>query len=271
MGEYKAILKDFFYKTGTAGILDKMIFGMSWLKNKRKNTLYKRANKNISIPPDYYLYETYRLDYAEYIQDGMLTGKEIVECAGKYLIGNPEKVLEWGCGVSRIIRHLHDFYPSTTGVYGCDINSGMISWNQRNIRDVAFDVINFEPPTRYNAGQFDMIYGMSVFTHIVVEQQKGWLREMHRILKPEGVFLFTTHGYNYLEKMLGHERKQLEETGGFTKSYYKKGHRMMSSYNLPEKFGQLVKEDFDVLEFWDGKEFPSKMGGQDLWIVRKRS
>lgn len=270
MSEYKAILKNFFYRTGTAGILDKMIFGISWLKNKRKNTLYKRANKDVPFPPDYYLYETYRLDYEEYIQDGLLTGKEIVEYAGKYLTKDPEKVLEWGCGVSRIIRHLHQFYQSGMGIYGCDINARMIAWNQRHVKDVNFKVIDFDPPTPYNASQFDMIYAMSVFTHIIVEQQESWLQEMHRILKPQGVFLFTTHGYNYLEKMLGSERKQLEEQGGFTKAYYKKGHRMMSSYNLPDKFGEQVKKYFDILEFWDGKEYTSKMGGQDLWIVRKR-
>ena len=73
-----------------------------------------------------------------------------------------------------------------------------------------------------------------------------------------------------MDKIHRQESKHLAKEGGFTKSYNKKGHRMMSSYNLPDKFGELVKEYFDIPELWDGKEFPSKMGGQDLWIVRKR-
>ena len=270
MNEYKAILKDFFYRTGTAHILDKMVFGLVWLKNKGKNARYRRANKTIAIPPDYYLYETYRLDYAEYINDGVVTAKEIVEWTGKYLSNNPQKVLEWGCGVSRVVRHLHRFYTSNTLIYGCDINPDMIAWSQRHIPGVTFDAIGFEPPTSYDANKFDMIYAISVFTHINIEQQEAWLQEMHRMLQPQGVFLFTTHGYNFLSKLLRQEREQLEAKGAFTKSYYKKGHRMMTSYNLPDIFSKQVQKYFDVLEFWDGNKDPSKTGGQDLWIVRKK-
>jgi len=135
---------------------------------------------------------------------------------------------------------------------------------------VTFNVIGFEPPTGYNANQFDMIYAISVFTHINVEQQEAWLQEMHRILKPQGVFLFTTHGNHFLSKLLEQERIQLEAKGAFTKSYFKKGHRMMTSYNLPDKFRELLQKHFDMLEFWDGNKDPSKTGGQDLWIVRKK-
>lgn len=271
MSKYKARLKDFIYQTGTAHLLDKLMFSLSWLKNKRRNARYRKDNKNVAIPSDYYLYETYLLNFEQYINDGKVTAQEIVEWTNRYLTANPEKVLEWGCGVSRIVRHLHKFYARSTSIYGCDINTGMIAWNEQHIKDVAYEVVGFEPPTGYSSEQFDMVYAISVFTHIIVNEQEAWLQEMHRILKPQGIFLFTTHGYNYFNNLVHHERKELELKGSVSKSYYKKGHRMMSSYNMPDAMARCVEKYFDILEFWDGREHLSKMGGQDLWIVRKKT
>jgi cyclopropane fatty-acyl-phospholipid synthase-like methyltransferase len=42
-------------------------------------------------------------------------------------------------------------------------------------------------------GYFDLVYAISVFTHITHEWS-AWLLELHRILKPEGLLLATFCG-----------------------------------------------------------------------------
>ena len=44
---------------------------------------------------------------------------------------------------------------------------------------------------------------------------------------------------------------------------------MMSTYNDSRSFTDLLSDAFEVLEFHDGKDFPAKAGGQDLWIVKR--
>lgn len=270
MGSARPILKDLFYRTGTVSLLDAVLFRLAWLRYKKRNAKFKKENSHIAIPPDYYLYETYLLSYQDYVQDGAVTAKEMVEWAHVYFKNEPKNVLEWGCGVGRVVRNLPGLLPSATGIYGCDINPKMILWDKENIKGVQFHVVQFSPPTHYENGFFDLIYAISVFTHIDVEQQDAWLQEVHRILAAGGVFIFTTHGNHFAGNLLPQEKEVLKKTGRFTKLYGKKGHRMMSSYNDAVAFGKVVTRYFDILEFWDGAANKSKIGGQDLWIVKKK-
>jgi len=56
-----------------------------------------------------------------------------------------------------------------------------------------FAVIDAVPPLPFPDGTFDLIYAISVFTHITTHWA-GWLLELHGLLRPEGVFIATFHG-----------------------------------------------------------------------------
>lgn len=267
----KARLKQFFYTTGAAAMLDKLLYRIARIKNGGRNRRFRMNNVQLPIPPDYFLYETYRLDYKMYVEDGQLTAKEIIHWTDNYVAAVSPVVLEWGCGVGRIIRHLGNYLQPGALIYGCDINEEMIAWNKENLTGINFSAIAYNPPTPYASGRFSMIYAISVFTHIEADQQLNWLQEIHRILQQEGIFLFTTHGEHYTDQLLPKELQLLNQHGSYTKSYYQKGHRMMSTYQLPEKFAALVRNYFTILEYHNGEANPTMVGGQDLWIVRKRS
>jgi SAM-dependent methyltransferase len=266
----KAFLKQVFYKAGGAPLLDKMLFGMAAYRYKKKNRAFREAHQSLAIPPDYFLYETCRLDYASYFADGEVGAREIMEWTQPYRDTTiPQEIMEWGCGVSRIVRHLPALMEPGTKVHGCDINEDMIAWNKTHIPGVAYTHIAYDPPMPYQGGQFTLVYAISVFTHIDAAAQPDWVKEIHRVLKPGGVFLFTTHGIHYEAQLLPDERKTLAVSGVFTKSYNKKGHRMMTSYNRRESFECLLQGYFHVVEYYDGGRHPEKMGGQDMWIVQK--
>src|SRR5205823_7720620 len=52
------------------------------------------------------------------------------------------------------------------------------------------------PPLPYNDAYFDILLGLSVFTHIPREAQDPWLQELQRIVTPGGLLLISTHGHS---------------------------------------------------------------------------
>ena len=62
----------------------------------------------------------------------------------------------------------------------------------------------------------DLIFASSVFTHISLDLLVQWLEELHRILRPGGIFLCTVLGERYIESMLGQDdREVLAREGSF--------------------------------------------------------
>ncbi len=265
----KPLIKYSFQYTGPLHLVDKIKFLSAKWKNIQKNREFKKQHQDFAIPPDYFLYETFQLDYSLFKTDGLIATTEIIQWTRSYFPPAP-KILEWGCGVARICRHLQKLLPENAEIYACDINNEMISWNKENIHNVQFDKISYEPPTIYSNQKFDLIYGLSVFTHIDDKAQLNWINEIARITRQKGIFLFTTHGSGFTNKLSSFQIKELKKKGSYTINYKKAGHRMMTTYNDPAFFNQLLHNSFSVLEYYEGKLYPEKAGGQDLWIVQKK-
>jgi len=64
-----------------------------------------------------------------------------------------------------------------------------------------FSKIEKDAPTHYPQAYFDLIFGISVFTHLSAIQQTQWIDELARICKTGGILLVTTMGA-YFEKQL---------------------------------------------------------------------
>lgn len=104
------------------------------------------------------------------------------------------RVLDFGCGPARVTRVFRDMYPGVA-LFGCDIDPEAIAWCEQNLPGVArFTVNDLLPPLPFEAGTFDLIYGISVFTHLPEAFQAAWLLELRRVLKPGGVLITTVHG-----------------------------------------------------------------------------
>jgi ubiquinone/menaquinone biosynthesis C-methylase UbiE len=223
----------------------------------------------LAIPPDYALYETYRLNYRTFIEDGLLAAREIKDWSQPYLRDTPRRILDWGCGTGRITRHLPEIFPGSQ-IQGCDINAAMIGWNLSHYGQAGFSVTGHAPPTGYTTSSFDLVYGFSVLTHIDMELQQDWLAELHRILTNDGILMITTHGNGYLDQLIPPEKRLVQQNGIYTRAYHQKGHRMVTTYHDPALFRKMLERDFTILEYHDGKLDPRRIGGQDLWILRKR-
>jgi SAM-dependent methyltransferase len=100
-------------------------------------------------------------------------------------------VLDWGVGCGRVARHLAPALGER--FFGCDIDASNIEWCQSNLPGT-YRASKLEPPLPFEEASFDVIYGISVFTHLRKPWELAWLKELHRVLKPGGVILMTVHG-----------------------------------------------------------------------------
>lgn len=111
-------------------------------------------------------------------------------------LGPGTRVLDWGCGAGRAALPLLERHPDL-GLEGCDVDAQAMDWLRRNAPDVErrFRVWPFHPPLPYEDASFDVIYAISVFTHLDRDDQLAWLRELARILLPGGIAVLTTQGH----------------------------------------------------------------------------
>jgi 2-polyprenyl-3-methyl-5-hydroxy-6-metoxy-1,4-benzoquinol methylase len=100
--------------------------------------------------------------------------------------------LDFGCGCGRIARCLTAARPLQR-LSGVDVDASQIRWARRHLPgdDTAMDVA---PPLAFKPESFDVIYAISIFTHLDEREQFAWLEELRRILAPGGLLIATTHG-----------------------------------------------------------------------------
>lgn len=122
-------------------------------------------------------------------------------------------ILELGCGSARLIRHLRGI--DGIRLVGTDIDANSIEWCQQNVKGIEFFVNDLHPPLSFaEDSSFDLIFAASVFTHIPLDSQYLWIKELNRILKPGGYLICTVHGSYHEQKLLNREdRERLREQG----------------------------------------------------------
>jgi SAM-dependent methyltransferase len=113
-----------------------------------------------------------------------------------------KQVLDFGCGAGRTLRHF--LSEANDGeLWGCDIDGPSIGWMQRELCPPLHVVQNGpEPPLPFEDRKFDLIWAVSVFTHLA-DTWSAWMVELHRILKHDGILLATFMGPGMTELIAG--------------------------------------------------------------------
>jgi SAM-dependent methyltransferase len=153
------------------------------------------------------------------------------------------KVLEIGCGAGRMTRALAQFFGS---VYAVDISPHMVRQARQALRGFPnahlfcnngrdLSVVRRNWWDRFGIGgklQLDFAFSCLVFQHIpsreVVEK---YVAEVHRLLKPGGLFKFQVQGVTAMEPEVDHtwvgysfsreDARNLAENNGFELRYEK--------------------------------------------------
>jgi SAM-dependent methyltransferase len=107
-----------------------------------------------------------------------------------------QSVLDWGVGCGRLARYAARENPRAFN--GCDIDGDNVAWCAANLPG-RFVHSHLDPPLPFEAGAFDLVYGVSVFTHLREPLQDAWLAELRRVVRPGGMVAVTVHGQTAIE------------------------------------------------------------------------
>jgi SAM-dependent methyltransferase len=108
-------------------------------------------------------------------------------------IGPAPRILDFGCGCGRVSTWFKLLYPSSTLV-GTDIDPEAIRWDTDNLASVgSFGVNPYSPPMEYKSESFDLVFSISIFTHLPETMQFEWLSELRRVTRKGGYLALTVH------------------------------------------------------------------------------
>jgi SAM-dependent methyltransferase len=121
-------------------------------------------------------------------------------------------ILDFGCGCGGTLLWLRELAPGAV-INGTDIDESAIDWCRSHLSFASFGVNSAEPPLAYADGQFDLVYAISVFTHLDEGLQTSWLGELRRVVAPGGICLLTLHGPRSWPDMPAQDQASLRSKG----------------------------------------------------------
>ncbi len=249
-------------------LLDRIRFYIEKAKNREENRTFKKEHPNIALPPDYLIYESFRINYSKYYSESYETASWVIGHIQKHIELKNKKILDWGCGPGRVIRHLPKVVGNGCSYYGTDYNARSIDWCSKNLTDIEFNTNQLKAALPYKDNFFDAIYGLSIFTHLSEQLHFDWMSELTRILKPEGIMFLTTQGDNFRTKLTNQELEKYDNGNLVVRGKVKEGHRTFSAFH-PKEFMKKLFGKVEILEHIETKPSGKSWLPQDIWIVRK--
>jgi SAM-dependent methyltransferase len=219
-------------------------------------------------------------DALSFVREGSTVFVRLERVLAEYFsksIADFSHVLDWGCGSGRVLRYFAG--NAAAKVTGIDIDPQAIEWCRQAFPLCEFAAVNPQPPTPMAAGIFDLIYAISVLTHLREPDHIQWLEELHRISRPDAVILLTTFGdVGWWRGRLPWNRyaawridgagfynvgpnKDIDETGVADHDYYR------NVFISHEYISRNWPRYFDIVDI-----LPGAIGNhQDLVILKRRA
>lgn len=264
----KATISKLLRQTRLLFLADKLRFYIQKYKNQAKNKSFQSSHKEFVFPPDYLMYESFNISYESYYKSGKAAAERFIKSFRKYNSAENVKVLDWGCGPARVVRHIPGIVPNGS-VYGTDYNQNSIEWNKKNIADVDFNLNGLQAALPYEDSFFDFIYGISIFTHLSEQLHYEWKNELTRVLKKDGILLLSLQGNLFKTILTDNEIRDFENGNLVVRGNVKEGHRTYSAFH-PENFVKKLFSDYEILEHTDSFINNNGKPEQDIWILKKK-
>jgi ubiquinone/menaquinone biosynthesis C-methylase UbiE len=248
------------------------------------------------VPPNSSMRKTGSKGIRQYFASGIRTYLPIATAAewvGVDLRAGGKNVLDFGCGVARQLLHFTRHYPDNQ-YFACDVDDTSIGFIRRAYPRVEAYANGFSPPLEYGDASFDMVYSVSIFSHLNPLDQSIWLDELSRVTKPGGYLFLTTEGTSALPALtaaFGRDEASLREVlsrDGMIYREYEGWKREVDSQQtlriasslvgVERSYGNTVVSADYVRETWsnDDRDVIQIVEGiidnrQDLVVIRKRA
>lgn len=154
-------------------------------------------------------------------------------------VGNQGVICDLGCGPGQVARYLQTIGYNACGI---DLSAGMVQQAQRLNPGIPFQQGNMLALTNVSESSFSGIAAFYSIIHIPKSSVIDALREIKRVLRPQGVLLLSFH--------IGNQIVQLVEW------WEKSVHLEFIFYETEEMKGFLRKAGFNILESIERDPYP---------------
>jgi SAM-dependent methyltransferase len=204
-----------------------------------------------------------------FLESGVAAVDCLRDALGRYgrRLEDCRAILDFGAGCGRVIRHLEPL-SGRTRICGVDINSSSIAWSRKHLPFAEMTVCPLAPPLSFPDQSFDLIYALSVFTHLPEDLQRGWIAEMRRLLRPGGLLFFTAHGVSYAPDLSPEERAAFEAGQLVVRRAATAGSNWCGTYHPPGWVEANLLAGFRLLEHRPQGALGNPH--QDYYLVEKR-
>jgi SAM-dependent methyltransferase len=177
-----------------------------------------------------------------------------------------DAILDFGCGCGRIARHWADLEGPE--LHGCDYNPRLVAWCNRNLSFFEARTNELEPPAPYPDERFDLVYAISILTHLTEPVAQSWMSEWRRILRPGGMLLLSIHGDEYRDALGSQQRERYDAGEMVVVSARVEGTNACSAHHPYAYVTDRLLEGFELVSFTPGAELPALH--QDVYLARRR-
>jgi SAM-dependent methyltransferase len=204
-------------------------------------------------------------DVAPFLSEGRTQTRFIADVVARN--GKPMEsmgaILDFGCGCGRLVRH----WATLSGpeIHATDYNRELVGWVDANLPFVRATFNELEPPLRYPDASFDLVYALSVFTHLPEDLEQHWVKELRRVLRPGGFLFFTAHGESYFDRLVGAERDAFRRGEGVSQFADVAGTNLMARYHPPSYVRNRMLPGFEVVDGFEAHMAPDTADAVRLW------
>ena len=200
---------------------------------------------------------------ADWFLAGGRAAAESIRNAVPVPLESMRSILDFGCGCGRVVRWWREL-PAE--VHGSDLNPTLVRWCRENLPFGTFGVNGPEPPLGYEDDSFDLVYAMSVLTHLPVEIQRLWLDELARVGR-EWV-LVSIHGEPYRVRLTPEELCRFDAGEVVVRWGVVAGTNLCTAFHPRGSLERLAEPWFEVVSYLD--EGAKGNRPQDLVLLRIR-
>jgi SAM-dependent methyltransferase len=230
-----------------------------------------RSSEGIPLPPPHLRTLTAgTADPRWFLESGRSSAETIREAAGRHGVdlSSTGRMLDFGCGCGRILRHWQ--HLAGLEIHAAEPDDRLAEWCARNLPFVSVSRSLALPPLPHESDAFDLVYAISVFTHLTERAQVLWMAELARIIRPRGLLLLTVHGDRYLNRLAPAERESYDEGRLVIRYASASGTNLCCAFHPTHFVRERLATGFDLLEHTTGG-FERGAPQQDLVVLGKPS
>ena len=158
-----------------------------------------------------------------------------------------DSVLDFGCGCGRVMRQWHAL--ERPRLHGADYNRELVAWCRRNLPFARYEQNRLESGLPFADGEFDLVYALSVFTHLDRDLQLPWMEELGRVARGGALILLTLLGESKLDTLDGEERSAFEAGELVIRRPQRSGKNDCVAFHPRRYIERTLARDFELMDF----------------------